>query len=113
MISRVAALGGEDAGGRDAAENTEKTVQTHLDNFLARLSAADDISYPGARALVSDVARYPEWRLGLATGSGRTRLALGTALRRIQGLHHGQGSGSSRKRPMIAAGSGSRLYPKV
>jgi HAD superfamily hydrolase (TIGR01509 family) len=53
--------------------DTARTVLAHLQNFLAAMDAADDISYPGVHALIRDVARYPEWRLGLATGSGRTR----------------------------------------
>jgi putative hydrolase of the HAD superfamily len=52
---------------------TLDAVDAHLNNFLARMNDAGDISYPGARALISDVARYPEWKLALATGSGRTR----------------------------------------
>ncbi len=53
--------------------DTDDAVAAHLKNFLARMSEAGDISYPGARALITDVAGYPEWRLALATGSGRTR----------------------------------------
>lgn len=53
--------------------NTGDAVNAHLQNFLTRMAAAGDISYPGARALIGDVARYPEWKLALATGSGRTR----------------------------------------
>lgn len=53
--------------------NTEKTVRVHLQNFLARIADAGDISYPGVHTLIENVVQYPEWRLGLATGSGRTR----------------------------------------
>jgi len=53
--------------------NTEKTVQAHLDSFLARMAEAGDISYPGTRELIDAVSHYPEWRLGLGTGSGRVR----------------------------------------
>jgi len=53
--------------------NTERCVQAHLENFLERMHDAGDISYPGARRLIEDVAQYPEWRLGLGTGSGRRR----------------------------------------
>jgi HAD superfamily hydrolase (TIGR01509 family) len=53
--------------------NTREAVKAHLENFLSRMNDSDDISYPGARALIGDVSRYPEWKLALATGSGRTR----------------------------------------
>jgi HAD superfamily hydrolase (TIGR01509 family) len=53
--------------------NTARTVQAHLRNFLTALASTGDISYPGAQRLIEDVTRYPEWRLGLATGSGRQR----------------------------------------
>lgn len=53
--------------------NADKAVETHLQNFLRRLADAGDISYPGARKLIDDVTKYSEWRLALATGSGRTR----------------------------------------
>jgi HAD superfamily hydrolase (TIGR01509 family) len=51
----------------------ERAVESHLENFLTRLRVAGDISYPGARALIDDVTQYDEWKLGLATGSGRAR----------------------------------------
>ena len=53
--------------------NTEKAVNAHLENFLARMKDAGDISYPGAQELIQSVLQYDEWKLGFATGSGRRR----------------------------------------
>lgn len=51
----------------------EATVAAHLENFLEGMSAAGEVTYPGVKPLLENVTQYEEWRLGLATGSGRTR----------------------------------------
>jgi len=51
----------------------EEAIAAHKRCFLDEMQAADDLSYPGANALITRMAQEREWRLGLATGSGRER----------------------------------------
>ena len=48
-------------------------VAAHRDNFLQELEAADDLVFPGVLEVLANISKYPEWRVALATSSGRAR----------------------------------------
>lgn len=51
----------------------EEAIAAHKRHFLRELDAAGDLRYPGVAEIVSLMAADQDWRLGLATGSGRER----------------------------------------
>lgn len=48
-------------------------IAAHQENFLRELEATEDIVFPGVLELFAGIAKYPEWRVALATSSGRER----------------------------------------
>jgi HAD superfamily hydrolase (TIGR01509 family) len=53
--------------------DVDEAIAAHQRHFLAELEAAGDLRYPGVQEIVSLMAADHDWRLGLATGSGRER----------------------------------------
>lgn len=53
--------------------DTQEVVEAHGAHFLRELEASDDLVFPGLHALIDSVVQFPEWRIALATSSGRVR----------------------------------------
>lgn len=48
-------------------------VAAHRELFLQELEAAENLVFPGVLEVFAGVHKYPEWRIALATSSGRVR----------------------------------------
>lgn len=55
------------------AIDADEVVAAHRDNFLEELKEAGDLVFPGVLEIFAGLAKYPEWRIALATSSGRER----------------------------------------
>ncbi len=55
------------------AIDVNEAVDAHKHRFLEELEQAEDLVFPGVKELMENVGHYDEWRLALATGSGRER----------------------------------------
>ncbi len=51
----------------------DEAIAAHKRHFLDEMNASGDLIYPGVKELVNRMATERDWRLGLATGSGRER----------------------------------------
>jgi HAD superfamily hydrolase (TIGR01509 family) len=55
------------------AVDIEEAIAAHQRHFLLEMEAAGDLRYPGVQEIITLMAADRDWRLGLATGSGRER----------------------------------------
>ena len=55
------------------AIDTGELIAAHHENFLRELEAAENIVFPGVLEIFAGISKYPEWRVALATSSGRER----------------------------------------
>lgn len=53
--------------------DVDEAVDAHKHRFLEELRDVENIVFPGVVDLIESVRPYDEWRLALATGSGRER----------------------------------------
>lgn len=51
----------------------DEAMNAHKRHFLAEMEASGELRYPGVKELIDGMAADRDWRLGLATGSGRER----------------------------------------
>ncbi|MDK1022157.1 MAG: HAD family phosphatase [Candidatus Hydrogenedentes bacterium] len=55
------------------AIDTGELVAAQRENFLRGLEDAEDIVFPGVLEIFAGISKYSEWRVALATSSGRKR----------------------------------------
>lgn len=53
--------------------DVEEMAAAHCELFLEELEAAGDLVFPGVLEVLASLHKYPEWRVALATSSGRVR----------------------------------------
>jgi len=53
--------------------DTGQIVAAHRAHFFDELDASEDLVFPGLHTLVESVLGFPDWRIALATSSGRER----------------------------------------
>jgi len=51
----------------------DEAMTAHKRHFLAEMEAAGELRYPGVKEIIAAMSTDRDWRLGLATGSGRER----------------------------------------
>lgn len=53
--------------------DTEEVVSAHREHFIRELETSEDLVFPGVHAILAAIAKRPDWRIALATSSGRAR----------------------------------------
>ena len=53
--------------------DAQEVVAAHRAHFLRELEESQDLVFPGVRRLIEAISKFPEWRIALATSSGRVR----------------------------------------
>lgn len=61
------------AGRFGLSVDVEQMIATHRVNFKVELDEAENLIFPGVLEIFESIAKYPEWRIALATSSGRIR----------------------------------------
>ncbi len=51
----------------------DEAMTAHRKHFLAEMDASGELRYPGVKEIMTTMAADRDWRIGLATGSGRER----------------------------------------